>query len=117
MGWRHASRRATREDTAISEDSGAQMRIFTLEEALELLPAIRALFARFNRAREIAAEVAEDLQALEQRRTRANTLELARPLRERREALGEQVEEMRAAVRTIQEIGVEIKRLDPALID
>lgn len=108
---------AAREDTAIDEYSEAQPRIFTLEEAREALAAIQHLLARFNRARAAAADVADALQALEDRRTRANALELARPLRERREALGEQVELMRSAVRAVLDMGVEIKRLDPALID
>jgi hypothetical protein len=108
---------AFQEGTVIDEYADAQARIFTLEEALEALPTIKILFARFNRAREAAAEIADDLQALEERRTRENTLELARPLRERREALGEQVEQMRSVVRAVLDMGVEIKRLDPALID
>ncbi|HWE60154.1 MAG TPA: DUF2203 domain-containing protein [Chloroflexota bacterium] len=105
------------ESTAIDEYSGAQPRIFTMEEALEVLPTIKTLFLRFNRAREVAAEIADDLKALEERRTRANTLELARPLRQHREALGEQVEQMRLVVHSVQDLGVEIKRLDPALVD
>jgi hypothetical protein len=116
-GARRAGRRANREGTSIDEHTDVQERIFTMEEALELLPTIKELFARFNHAREVAATIADELQALEERRTRANTLELARPLRERREALGEQVERMRSVVRTVLEMGVEIKRLDPALID
>lgn len=106
-----------REGATIDELTGEPLRIFTLEEARDLLPVLKDLFARFGRARKAAADVVGALEALEQQRSRANTLELARPLRERREELGEQVEEMRSVVRTVQEMGVEIKHLDPALID
>ena len=91
--------------------------IFTLEEAQALLPALQALFARFAEARAAAGEAFAMLERIERRRTRANTLELARPLREQREELGAQAEEMRAVVRAVQDMGVEIKRLEPALID
>jgi hypothetical protein len=103
--------------TPIDADSGGEPRLFTLEEAQALLPTIKALFARFNRARERATTVAEALEDLEGRRSRANILELARPLRARREELGVHMEEMRTVVRTAQALGIEIKRLDPALID
>jgi hypothetical protein len=44
-------------------------------------------------------------------------LELARPLRVAREDLGEHAERMRAVIRDVIDLGVEIKHLDPALID
>ena len=93
------------------------MRIFTLEEAQSLLPELRALFGRFEQAREIATDQATMLEALEHRRSGGNKLEFARSLREHREQLGEQVERMREVVRSVQAMGVEIKHLDPALID
>lgn len=91
--------------------------IFTLEEARALLPELQALFARFAEARAAAGEAFAALERLERLRTRANTLELARPLREQREELGAQAEEMRAVIRAVQDMGIEIKRLEPALID
>ena len=84
---------------------------------MDALLTIKALFARFNAARAEAAVAAEALEGLERQRSRTNALELARSLRERREDLGEQVGEMRSTLRAVQEIGVEIKRIDPALID
>jgi hypothetical protein len=44
-------------------------------------------------------------------------LELARPLRVAREDLGEHAERMRSVVRNVLDLGVEIKHLDPALVD
>lgn len=105
------------EERSIEDSAGNQERIFTLEEARALVPSVRALFERFNRARETASGIAAALEALEERRSRENILQVARPLRERREELGEQIETMRAVVRTVQEMGVAIKSLDPALID
>jgi hypothetical protein len=88
-----------------------------MHEALSLLPELKAQFARFSRARLAASEAALHLDELERHRTKENTLAMARPLREAREELGEQAERMRAVVRTVTEMGVEIKHLDPALID
>jgi len=103
--------------TAIDENVSDFSRIFTMQEALDLLPELRAQFARFNRARLAATEAAQHLDELERHRTKENTMEMARPLREAREDLGEQAERMRAVVRSVMELGVEIKHLDPALID
>ncbi|HEY8287218.1 MAG TPA: DUF2203 family protein, partial [Chloroflexota bacterium] len=96
---------------------GEFARIFTLEEARALLPAIKEQFRRFHQAQEAAAWTVEELEAMEGKRTRANTLEFARPLRARREALGALTAEMREAVSAVQDLGVIIKRLSPALID
>ena len=96
---------------------GEFARIFTLAEARVLLPAVKEQFRRFHRAQEAAAWTVEELETMEGKRTRANTLEFARPLRARREALGALASEMREAVSAVQDLGVIIKRLSPALID
>ncbi|HVA91577.1 MAG TPA: DUF2203 domain-containing protein [Chloroflexota bacterium] len=96
---------------------GEFARIFTLAEARILLPTVREHFARFQRAQEAAGWTIEELEAMEGKRTRANTLQLARPLRALREALGAHSEEMRQAVNAVQDLGVVIQRLSPALID
>ncbi|MGH2408975.1 MAG: DUF2203 domain-containing protein [Chloroflexota bacterium] len=101
----------------MDEWQGEFARIFSLAEARALLPAIKEQFRRFRQAQEAAAWTVEDLEAMEGKRTRANTLEFARPLRSRREALGALAAEMREAVSAIQDLGVVIKRLSPALID
>lgn len=101
----------------IDDEEHITPRIFTLEEARALLPRVKAIFVQFSHARLAAADVASDLEGLEERRSRVNVLELARPLREKREELGDYVGQMRAAVREILELGIEIKHLDPALID
>jgi len=92
-------------------------RLFTLDEAQALLPELRRLFAQYERARAAAKVVAALLEEMEAQRSRANTLELARPLRERREQLGEHAELMRAAIGAVLDLGVEVKHLDPALVD
>jgi hypothetical protein len=99
------------------DDDERQARIFTLQEARDLLPMVRILFARLKQAHVAAAAVSAKLEELERQRTRANTLTLARPLRERREELGEQVERLREIIGQIEALGVDIKSLDPALID
>ncbi|HVC79658.1 MAG TPA: DUF2203 domain-containing protein [Chloroflexota bacterium] len=105
------------EGRGMDEWQGEFTRIFTLTEACALLPTIKDQFRRFHRAREAAVWTAEELEAMEGKRTRANTLEFARPLRARREALGALNAEMREAVSAVQDLGVVIKRLSPALID
>jgi hypothetical protein len=101
----------------MDEPPGGQARLFTLEEARALLPELRRLLAQHAGARASAEEVVSLLREMEARRTRANTLELARPLRERREQLGEQIERLQTIEQAILAIGVEVKRLKPALID
>jgi hypothetical protein len=102
---------------AIDEDSENLDRIFTLAEARALLPDIQVLIDRFNQARVSATRVAEQLDEIERSRTRENRLELARPLRQAREDLGEHAEAMREVIRTVHKLGLEIKHLDPALLD
>jgi hypothetical protein len=106
-----------RGELTIDEQVSDFRRIFTMSEALSLLPELKVQFARFSRARVAASEAASHLDDLERHRTKENPLALARPLREAREDLGEQAERMRAVVRAVTEMGVEIKHLDPALID
>jgi hypothetical protein len=101
----------------MSELRGEFARFFTLSEARALLPELQTHFAQFAQARGATARTVEELEELERQRTRANTLELARPLRMLRETLGAHAEEMREALRTVQDLGVVIKRLDPILID
>jgi hypothetical protein len=101
----------------MDDPPGGQARLFTLEEARALLPELRRLLAQHAGARASAEEVVLLLREMEARRTRANTLELARPLRERREQLGEQIERLQTIEQAILAIGVEVKRLKPALID
>ena len=101
----------------MSGSAKEQPRLFTLEEARALLPELRRLLAQFAAARADADAVVRALDEIEAQRNRANTLELARPLREQREQLGVHAEAMRATVRVIAALGVEIKGLDPALID
>lgn len=104
-------------ERAINEETGEHRRIFSLAEARALIPTLQQLFQEFGAAREAATEAAAMLEELEARRSRANTLELARPLREYREQLGEHAERMRAVVRSVLDMGIEIRRLDPALLD
>jgi hypothetical protein len=104
-------------ESAINDETGEHKRIFTLAEAQALIPTLQQLFQEFGEAREAATEAATMLEDLEARRSRANTLEMARPLREHRERLGEHAERMRTVVRRVLDMGIEIRRLDPALLD
>lgn len=88
-----------------------------MTEVQTLLPRVKELLACFNEARVAASEAADYLDHLERQRTHENVLDLARSLRQARGDLGEHVERMREAIRSVIEMGVEIKRLDPALLD
>jgi len=114
MAWYSFPGRGAR---AIDEDTADTSHTFSLAEARALLPEIQLLIARFNRARISATEAVERLEDIEQRRTRGNLMEVARPLRQAREDLGEQAERMREVIRAVRTMGVEIKRLDPVLLD
>ena len=81
------------------------------------MPLVKEVIARFALARAASGAVFAKLEHLEGQRSRANTQELARPLREQREALGEQGERIRAIVRELLDLGIEIKHLDPVLLD
>jgi hypothetical protein len=78
---------------------------------------VRNLIAGFNEARADASKAAARLDQIERARTKDNVLGIARLLRETRAELGERGEQMRERVRELQDLGVEIKHLDPALID
>lgn len=101
------------------EDAGAYapMRLFTREEANALLPALRALLADVVAVHRRLLETTGDLANIERRRDRSNALQLARPLRELRERLGAEREEMRVALESITRQGIQIKRIQPALLD
>jgi hypothetical protein len=103
--------------TAIGEDPQAAIKTFTLPEARALLPLVRALIAGFNEARDSASAAAKRLDEIERARSKENVLAIARPLRETRSELGERTQQMRDVVRQMQDLGVEVKHLDPALID
>lgn len=95
----------------------APSRLFTVDEANALLPALRALIERLAEAQQRLLRVADELEHLERRRDRSNALQLARELRETRERLGAAVEARRAAFAEIMALGVQVKSIDPALID
>jgi hypothetical protein len=99
------------------EPDDAPMRLFTVDEANALLPAIKDLLAEFNRLRRQLLRTAQELESLEQQRDRSNILTLARSLRMMRERLGADREAARAALQKITAQGVQIKRIEPALID
>lgn len=101
----------------MSDSASGQKRLFTLEQARALLPKLKELLAEHARERAAAEEVIAILRDLESRRSRTNVLELARPLRERRAQLGEHVSRVEAIEQAMADLGVEIKRLKPALID
>jgi len=65
----------------------------------------------------MATEAAVRLEDIERRRTKGNLMEVARPLRQAREDLGEHAERMRQVIRALHDLGVEVKHLDPALLD
>jgi hypothetical protein len=99
------------------EPDDAPMRLFTVDEANALLPSIKDLLAEFNTLRRKLLRTAQELESLEQQRDRSNILTLARSLRMMRERLGADREAARAALQKITAQGVQIKRIEPALID
>ena len=92
-------------------------RLFSVDEANALLPRLRDMMARLSEAHQQLLRVADDLELLERRRDRSNALQLARELRETRERLGAAVEARRSAFAAIMALGVQVKSIDPALID
>lgn len=88
-----------------------------MPEARTLLPLVRDLIARFNEVRTAASEAVERLDAIERVRSKDNVLAIARSLRETRSELGERSQQMRDVVGQLQDLGVEVKHIDPALID
>ena len=101
----------------VRDDAPPEGRLFTVEEANALLPRVRELMARLGEAHGRLVRVSQELESLERRRDRANVLQLARELRVARERLGAAVEARRAAFAAIAALGVQVKSLDPALID
>lgn len=95
----------------------APLRLFSVDEANALLPRVRALMARLSEAHQHLLRVANDLELLERRRDRSNALQLARELRQTRERLGAAVEARREAFGAVMALGVQVKGIDPALID
>jgi hypothetical protein len=92
-------------------------RLFTIEEARALLPRVRELLESAVAARAAFERVRDELSSLEERRTRETTLALARPLREKREELGEQYHALQTLIEEIHGVGCLVKGLDPALVD
>lgn len=92
-------------------------RLFIVEEANALLPTLQRLLIAVNEAHDSFLETAGALEELEQRRDRSNVLQLARGLREMRERLGADHAALQEAVERITAHGVQIKSLDPALLD
>jgi hypothetical protein len=99
------------------EPDDAPMRLFTVDEANALLPSIKDLLAEFNTLRRQLLRTAQELETLEQQRDRSNILTRARNLRLLRERLGADREATRAALEKITTLGVQVKGLEPALID
>jgi hypothetical protein len=99
------------------DEAPPEGRLFTVEEANALLPRVREMMAQLGEAHGRLVRVSQELESLERRRDRGNILQLARELREARERLGAAVEARRAAFAAIAALGVQIKSLDPALID
>jgi len=92
-------------------------RLFTIEEANALLPALREELARLAEAHDRMVGAARALEGLERRRDRSNALQLARPLREARERLGQAVAMRRDALERFAARGVQVKSIEPALLD
>lgn len=92
-------------------------RLFTVAEANALLPTLHRLLVEVNEAHERFLETARALEEMEGRRDRSNVLRLARGLRELRERLGADHEALQLAIEGITDQGVQIKSLDPALLD
>jgi hypothetical protein len=88
-----------------------------LPEARTLLPLVKDLIARFNEARTAASAAVERLDAIERVRSKDNVLAIARSLRETRSELGERSQQMRDVFGQLRDLGVEVKHIDPALID
>jgi len=92
-------------------------RLFTVEKANALLPALRDGLARLAEAHEHMVEAAHALEGLERQRDRFNALQLARPLREARERLGQAIAMRRDALEQFAAWGVQVKSVEPALLD
>lgn len=121
--WRHAL--AGRDRGGLDEGSVAMVmgggeapvRLFTRAEANALLPELRRLLGQVSAARRRLLQTARELEALERKRDRSNALQLGRNLRETRERLGAAREALRAALDEIVDQGVQVKNVEPALLD
>lgn len=91
-------------------------RLFTLDEASELLPRLRADFHRIRYLRDQAAPAQEALAALEQK-GRSNGKDLAEAIREQRQLLEAIGSEVNAILTGITELGIEIKDVGQGLVD
>ena len=92
-------------------------RLFTVAEADAVLPTVKAQLERIGEARARLVRTAAELEELEHRRDRGNILQLAPALREARERLGSDREALRAAIGAITDQGIQIKGIDPPLLD
>ena len=99
------------------QGNGAPARLFTVEEANALLPTLQELLAELGQARRRLLQAARELESLERRRDRTNVLQLARNLREARERLGADREALRAAFDRITSQGIQVKSVEPGLLD
>ncbi len=95
----------------------APARLFTREEADALLPELRGLLERVAAARRQLLQTTRELDALERKRDRSNALQLGRSLREMRARLGAYRDALRAAFEEITLRGVQVKNIEPALLD
>ena len=99
------------------ESGEAPARLFTREEADAMLPELRGLLERVAVARRQLLQTTRELDALERKRDRSNALQLGRSLRELRARLGADRDALRAAFEEITSRGVQVKNIEPALLD
>jgi hypothetical protein len=99
------------------ESDEAPMRLFTREEANAMLPELRGLLEQVTAARRQLLQTTRELDALERKRDRSNALQLGRSLRELRARLGADRDALRAAFEEITSRGVQVKNIEPALLD
>lgn len=92
-------------------------RLFTVEEANALLPALHEMLMDVNEAHARFLITARELEEIEMRRDRSNVLQLARGLREMRERLGADHAALQAGFARITDQGIQVKGIDPALLD
>ncbi|HEX2912925.1 MAG TPA: DUF2203 domain-containing protein [Chloroflexia bacterium] len=90
-------------------------RLFTLEEATNLLPQVRELILRMQAARREADEARAEFEKLDAAHARGNGYDM------KREVLATRIVDSMKAVRqdleALQEIGCELKDLDMGLVD
>ncbi len=90
-------------------------RLFTLEEATNLLPRVRELVAEMQEARRQAETSRQEFERLDATHARGNGYDM------KREGLAAQIVEYMKSVRqgleALQEIGCELKDLEAGLVD